>query len=159
MTVAGLLFIASALCIIPILIKGAISDWKTRTFPKELWDSILLKCSGIFTTFAYGYLFANNMWGTAIAVLAASLVTALVFAFVGIRFGSGGDMRALMWIAIESPILVPMTLLVGAIVSLILAIYALSKRTTVPLAVAILIGYIGSIIWILAMHRFFIIIF
>jgi hypothetical protein len=159
MTIAGLLFTASALCIIPILIKGAISDWNTRTFPKELWNPIFLKCSGAFTILAYGYLFANNMWGTAIAVLAASLITAMVFAFVGIRFGSGGDMRALMWIALVSPILIPMTLLIGAIVSLVLAIYALAKKTTVPLAVAILIGYIGSILWILAMHRFFVIIF
>ena len=159
MTVAGLLFIASALCIIPILIKGAISDWNTRTFPKELWDSNLLKISGVFATVAYGYLFANNSWGTAIAVLAASLVAAMIFAFVGIRFGSGGDMRALMWITLASPILIPMTLLIGAIISLVLAVYALSKRTTIPLAVAILIGYIGSIIWILTLHRFFVIIF
>jgi hypothetical protein len=82
----------------------------------------------------------------------------LIFSFVGIRFGSGGDMRALMWIALVSPILIPMTLLIGAIVSLVLAIYALAKKTTVPLAVAILIGYIGSILWILIMHRFFVII-
>lgn len=163
MHITAIVFIiAAALCIIPSLVAGAIKDIKERRFPKEYWKWTP-KIAGMFTFFAYLLIFMETGFYTPATWLAFSIVCVMVFYAAGIRFGSGGDWRALIYIALISPWLLPITVIGSLVAGFILAVvYLLLPQDpldpipvfmrTVPFAVAILIGYVVAIV-LFAMHN------
>jgi hypothetical protein len=137
---------------LPILIAGAISDIKTRTFPKAYWKGNILIPAAV-VMFQYMTMIQSSQFYLIGLSAGIALISWIVCAFMGIRYGSGGDWRALMYIGIISPLLMLSTVVIalfaGAIMG-ILAWGAVPKGTnplkiTIPFAVAILIGYAGSL--------------
>jgi hypothetical protein len=156
MTIPFILSILAALCVIPILVAGAMSDIKTRTFPKEYWVCAIP--AGVFTTMQYLWMIVDGQIWDVTGLLGISIASIIIFLFMGLRFGSGGDWRALMYIGIISPVLIVQTCILSLFAGVALALWYLGtvpKGTkiisiTIPFAVAILAGYTSAlVIWIL----------
>ena len=152
-SVPALLLILAACCMIPILTAGAISDLKTRTFPKSYWKGNVL-VPAAFVMFQYlVMIMAGEFYMIGLSIIIA-ITSGLSCAFMGLRYGSGGDWRALMYIGIISPLLMLPTVVLSLIVGLVIVIFEygmLPKGTnplkvTIPFAVAILAGYVGSLL-------------
>lgn len=153
--VATFLMVCSALCLMPILVKGAISDIKTRRFPKAYWDSLLVNLGGIITIIFYLYAIAEGYWFTVTLLLILSASCMLLFNYLGLAFGSGGDWRALIYISAVCPFFIVQTVLFSLLASLPMVVYETLKQSdnlepvlfrTVPFAVAILGGLIMAIL-------------
>ena len=93
----------AAICIMIPLTRGAIEDIKTRQFPEKYWLQFR-ELAGIFTFLTYCLMIADGKLLMAAAYIILSLGTVLVCYGVGIRFGSGGDWRAMMYCAILTPL-------------------------------------------------------
>jgi len=156
MEILAILMICSALCIIPILAAGALVDIRERRFPKEYWNSWVVKVAGLFTTFSYLVMIADGNWYHVVCYVAISIVLALAFYGAGIRFGAGGDWRALIYIVVICPWLIAGTIVFSLIVGFAMAIgYLIIPKDpldqtpifarTIPFAVAIVIGYMASL--------------
>ena len=148
----------AALCIVPTLIAGARKDVKTRTFPSAYWN-ITGKVSGLFLILSYLLMIADGLyWQTALLVV-CSVVAAVFFAFMGYRFGSGGDWRALIYISLLAPIvLLTFTFWFAlGVMSLLVAGYTLAKQDDplhpferhIPWSLAICVGYCVTLAFIL----------
>ena len=148
----------AALCIVPTLIAGARKDVKTRTFPSAYW-SITGKVAGLFLVLSYLLMIADGLyWQTALLVV-CSVVAAVFFAFMGYRFGSGGDWRALIYISLLAPIvLLTFTFWFAlGVMSLLVAGYTLAKQDDplhpferhIPWSLAICVGYCVTLAFIL----------
>jgi hypothetical protein len=145
--------IIAGLCLIPALVAGAKSDVKDRTFPATYWD-YPSKAGGVVTFICYLYMIAVGMGVLVGGYLAISVVFALGFYAMGLRFGSGGDWRALMYIAAICPLLIVQTvifsLIAGAVIAAVMMftykedeLDPLAFRS-VPFAVAIFIGLLAA---------------
>ncbi len=123
-----LLQLIAAIIIIVPLIRGAISDVNTRVFPKEYW-SFPAKAAGIFTIMMYLTKYNDPTWIA--TYLGASLIAALILYVIGIRFGSGGDCRALIYCAILAPLILFtwQFLILLCLISLVLAIWELGRKS------------------------------
>jgi len=73
-----------------------------------------------------------------------------------LRFGSGGDWRALMYIAIICPLLIVPTVIFSLVVGAVLAVATLFAKEdeithryyrSIPFALAILAGFVGAIVY------------
>ena len=148
----------AALCIVPTLIAGVWKDVKTRTFPSAYW-SITGKVAGLFLVLSYLLMIADGLyWQTALLVV-CSVVAAVFFAFMGYRFGSGGDWRALIYISLLAPIvLLTFTFWFAlGVMSLLVAGYTLAKQDDplhpferhIPWSLAICVGYCVTLAFIL----------
>jgi len=97
-------------------------------------------------------------WQTALLVV-CSVVAAVFFAFMGYRFGSGGDWRALIYISLLAPIvLLTFTFWFAlGVMSLLVAGYTLAKQDDplhpferhIPWSLAICVGYCVTLAFIL----------
>jgi Flp pilus assembly protein protease CpaA len=145
--------IIAALYIIPTLIAGAISDIRIRTFPKEYWVWTRI-ASGFFCILMYLGMLSEGLYFYAGALLVISCFTSLFFLFMGIRFGSGGDWRAMCYIAWLTPLLVVPTFLLSLLVAVFHAMYEMNinmsgtprEFRSIPFAVSIFFGFILSLL-------------
>ena len=152
MSIPFLLSILAALCMLPILAAGAYSDIKTRTFPKSYWKYVGIP--GVFVALQYLVMAVEGLLWNVIILLGISLVALGFCMFMGLRYGSGGDWRALMYIGIISPVFFVQACILSLIFGAIIAVWILGmvpqgsnwKIVSVPFAVAILAGYIGAVI-------------
>ena len=166
MSIPFLLSILAAVCVIPILIAGAYSDIKTRTFPKAYWKYIGIP--GVFvalqylvmSSIIYSYCIRGNpqagegLFWDVIILLGISLVTMGFCMFMGLRYGSGGDWRALMYIGIISPAFFVTTGVLSLIFGAGIAVWVLGmvpkgtdwKTVDVPFSVAICAGYVSAVV-------------
>ena len=153
MLVVFLLQIIAALCILPSLIYGAISDYKTRTFPKKYWN-YTLKAAGVAVFIQYLTMLAFGDYATLGYYLIISILGFLFCWFMGLRYGSGGDWRALGYIALISPAILANTAILSLLAGAALAVYVMGAEKsdvphafrTVPFAVAILVGYAATLL-------------
>ena len=156
MSIPFILSILAALCLIPILIQGAMSDVNTRTFPSSLWKSKyhLVEIAGTLVLTQYICMAAMGDMITVVTLVLVSIFLSLIFLFAGLNFGSGGDWRALIFIVWVSPAFILATCLASLAFGFVLAIYAMIEPEdeiepilyrTVPFAVAICCGYICAI--------------
>lgn len=140
------------------LLAGAWSDYKTRTFPERYWV-FPSRIAGFFLFVSYLLMIADGLyWQTALLVV-CSVVAAVFFAFMGYRFGSGGDWRALIYISLLAPIvLLTFTFWFAlGVMSLLVAGYTLAKQDDplhpferhIPWALAICVGYCVTLAFIL----------
>lgn len=152
MSIPFLLSILAAVCVIPILIAGAYSDIKTRTFPKAYWKYIGIP--GVFVALQYLVMAGEGLFWDVIILLGISLVTMGFCMFMGLRFGSGGDWRALMYIGIISPAFFVTTGVLSLIFGAGIAVWVLGmvpkgtdwKTVDVPFSVAICAGYVSAVV-------------
>jgi hypothetical protein len=148
MELTTVIAIAASLVIIPSLIAGAYSDYKTRTFPKEYWRWTA-PVGGFVTIFLYLIMIADGLWMIPMFLIIISVVVSIVCYYMGLNFGSGGDWRALIYISLITPWLIVATVVASVIVGGVLAIFSLVRKDNpdplmfrnIPFAVAILIGY------------------
>ena len=144
-----ILFVIAGIFVAVTLIRGAITDVKTRRFPKEYWN-ISSKLGILFAFIGYGIMIASDKPATAVLFIVASVIAALIFIGIGYRFGSGGDWRALAWTVVISPMVffsIPFLLLL-LLMSFAIAIWVLGQKgekhvfeRTIPWAVAICGAY------------------
>lgn len=148
-------FQAVAGCIILIpLIRGAIADVKTRTFPKEYWRGCD-KIAGLFAVIMYLLMIAKGEFYLAATLLILSVIAWIVFAAVGYRYGGGGDWRALIYCAVIAP-LIFFTLyfwILFCLISIALGFFELSRKSDkhiferhIPWAVAICLSFVITLI-------------
>ncbi len=148
MSIPFILSIIAALCILPTLVAGAISDVRSRTFPKAYWK-YTAPTAGIVVFMQYLVMVSDRDYSTVGILLAISVALSLAFYFIGLRFGSGGDWRALIYISIISPALILTFWFFMMVVAFVQSIYETLKPEdgkpvlfrTIPFAVAICVGY------------------
>ena len=148
----------AALCIVPTLIAGVWKDVKTRTFPSAYWN-ITGKVSGLFLILSYLLMIADGLYVQTEFLIIGSVLAAYLFAFIGYRFTSGGDWRALIYISVLAPtILFTFTFWVSlCLASLGVAFVVLAKKDTathlfkrhIPWSLAICIGYCVTLAFVL----------
>lgn len=126
-----LIEISAAICLIPALIHGTISDLKTRTFPKTYWKPYF-EIAGVFTILSYLVLLAKGDLFLIGVQLAISIISTIIFSFMGFRFGSGGDWRAFIIIAWVAPELIVTTVLFSLLYGSIQSVYSLIKHGEDP---------------------------
>jgi hypothetical protein len=149
----ALFMILSGMCLIPALVSGAISDFRDRTFPFKYWEWPA-KIGGIVTFIAYLYMYSSGWYSWIVWLILVSVVLSLVFYAMGLRFGSGGDWRALIYIALICPLLIIQTCVFSIFAGSVLAIWVMMNRDdlvpaqyrSVPFAVAILAGFLVSML-------------
>jgi hypothetical protein len=148
----------AAICLFYPLMRGALKDIKTRTFPAEYWNTPG-KIAGFFLVMAYLLMIADGLYWQIFLIVISSAIAALIFAFMGYRFCGGGDWRALIYISLLAPmILFTFTFWVSTgIASLGVAFAALSVKDEsthlfkrhIPWSLAIFIGYFITLVFIL----------
>lgn len=131
------------------LIRGAIEDIKTRQFPEKYW-SPFAHIAGIFTFLMYCLMAADGKL-TLIIVYAFLTLGALFLCYgIGIRYGSGGDWRAMMYCAVLTPLIFfsPIFWVLVCVTSLIIAFFVLAAKGSehpferhIPWAVAICVAF------------------
>jgi hypothetical protein len=150
-----LMFLA-ALCIVPTLFFGAVSDVKWRIFPKDYWNWPG-KIAGIIVFIEYLVMVSNQEYASVGFLLGISIILSVIFYTCGLVFGSGGDWRALIYIVWITPTLIAGTVFFALIIGAVQGVYAMLQPEdeiepapimfrTVPFAVAICGGYICAII-------------
>jgi len=132
--------ICASICIMPVLFAGAIVDYQSRRFPKNLWD-IPSKIAGFFTLMMYFMLYANREFQMIGILLTISIVLALTFYILALRFGSGGDYRALIYIAVLVPTMAVWTTIIALFLGVIQVVIAHWRNTSVPWAVSIFLAF------------------
>lgn len=135
------------------LVLGAWSDIKTRTFPKEYWV-IQSRIAGCFLVLMYLLMLANGLYFLTAGYIVISFVAGAIFYAAGLRYGSGGDWRALMYIAILAPLIMFTFTFWGllCLVSIVIAFHTLAKKGPehafkrhIPWALAICVAFCLSI--------------
>ncbi len=148
MHIAAFVFaVGASLLILPILVAGAVSDYKTRTFPKDYWNNRLAKFAIIFTSGMYVSLMISQDIVLIITYAITSVTFSVIFLFFAYRYGSGGDYRALWYIALISPALIVVTAVLAVAFGIINVITEFILHGTegfekVPWAVSILAAYV-----------------
>ena len=156
----SLFMIIAGMCLIPALVAGAISDIRNRTFPAEYWEWPA-KIGGIATIITYLAMIAEGWYIWVGALILLSLLSSIFFYYMGINFGSGGDWRALIYIALVCPALIIQTFIFSLVTGALMAVYSLTQPEdpldpipfrSIPFAVAILVGFVVaivvSVVWI-----------
>lgn len=144
---------AAILVVIP-LARGALSDIRIRKFPVVYWYGFT-HVAGIFTVLAYlVYLTKDPVLVAAYALLSV-IFTAACYA-MGIRYGSGGDWRALMYCALLAPLITFNLVfwLSFCIISIAIAVLVLMQESKVhvferhiPWSVAIFAAFVVSTVY------------
>ena len=128
------------LILFPSLVYGAWYDFQSRKFPAKLWN-VTAPIALFFTVIMYLLLIASAQWTLVMALLFVSAILSVTFYVLALRFGSGGDYRALWTIAIICPTIAITTTILALIFGIIqVAIMTLTHKTT-PWAISILIAF------------------
>lgn len=130
----------SGLFVLPVLIAGAISDIRGRIFPKYYWKHPSV-VAGISTTLMYLVLLYLGEYQIIFTFVVTSIVLSLVFYFIALRFGSGGDYRALWHIAILTPSLAVMTTILALAIGVAQVIFGVAFNRSAPWAVGIALAF------------------
>jgi hypothetical protein len=133
--------ICASICIMPVLFAGAIVDYQSRRFPKNLWD-IPSKIAGFFTLMMYFMLYSNREFQMIGILLTISIVLAVSFYILAIRYGSGGDYRALIYIALLVPTMAVWTTILALVFGVIQVFIAHWRKTSVPWAISIFLAFV-----------------
>lgn len=138
--------VLAALPVAATLFFGAWYDVQNRIFPKEYWN-VSAKVSGFFTLIMYMLLLSERDYLQIVTLLVTSAVFATVFYVIGMRAGSGGDYRALIYASILTPALIAITAILAALFGIVQVLYATVKkdRRNAPWAVSIALAYAVSI--------------
>ena len=100
-------------------------------------------------------MFSNGFYELLFVLITGSIVCAVICLVIGYRYGSGGDWRAMAYISILTPWLLPAFVVSTMIFSFIIAIVALIRPSDeldpvftrhIPFALAILLGYIAALL-------------
>jgi hypothetical protein len=134
--------LVAGLFILPILMAGAIYDVRSRTFPKHLWNSWFTKIAGVFTIMMYLTLVATQQWAAIMALLLTSIIFSVVFYVIALRFGSGGDYRALIYIVWVVPSFAVQIVIVSVVIGAMQVGFARLTKGSAAWAVGILIAFV-----------------
>lgn len=153
MSILFLLALLSAIIVLPSLLFGAISDIRTRKFPKAYWK-YTAPLAGLVTILMYLMLISDGQYFYAMYIAVPSVAIAFAALFMGYRFGSGGDWLAVAYVSVLCPAFILSTCFFGMIVALIQSAYAVYRRDdldpfqfrSIPFAVAILVGFCISLV-------------
>ncbi len=118
MSVLDLLALISAGIVSVALLHGAYWDIKTRTAPKEIWWRVL-PFALFFTFLWYCLTFAQNGLNGVLGTFLISMILCPVAMWMGYRMGSGGDWRALYFVALITPFFAPLTWLLAVVLGVL----------------------------------------
>lgn len=144
MSIVTFPILASALIILVPLVRGAISDIKTRTFPKEYWV-LPSRAAGFFTVLTYLLLLMDKDYALILVMAVISIVFGSVLYILGMQCGSGGDYRALIYISILTPTLALVAVPMAAVYGIVLVLGYRARGLSAPWAVGILAGFLTAI--------------
>ena len=146
------LAILAMVCLIPTLIAGAISDYRTRTFPKEYWK-YTAPIGGFFTFLCYMVMLSEGQLVLVAALVVQTFIIVTFCLFMGYRYGSGGDWRAMAYIAAISPRIAFATIVLSVVFGAIMAMVQLCRKDnlsifekSIPFAIPICLAYIVSLL-------------
>jgi hypothetical protein len=141
--------ILAAICLIPSLYYGTIQDLKEFRFSKAHFESLWVNSAFVLTILMYLFLVIEGSAVFAIELLVLSVIATLIFSFIGFRFSSGGDWRALIYVAWIAPFLLAYVLFATGVCAIVQALYWVLRTdiTTprmfrkIPFALSIFCGY------------------
>jgi hypothetical protein len=133
--------IISQLILLPSLIYGAWYDFQSRKFPAKLW-SATAPIGLFFTIVMYLLLIASAQWTLIMALLFVSAILSVTFYILAVRFGSGGDYRALWTIAIICPTIAITTTILALVFGVVQVVIMVFTKKSAPWAVSILAAFI-----------------
>lgn len=136
----------ACIIIIPTLFIGAYYDYRSRKFPKVLWN-IPGKIAFGFTILAYLLQLANNDYNTVLTFICISTVLSIIFYIISIRTGSGGDYRALMYIVWIAPSIAIMTVCLSLLFGILQVLMELFTKKSAPWAMGIFLGYMTALLY------------
>ena len=150
--------ILAAICLLPSLYRGAVQDLKEFKFAEIHFDSLWVNAAIVLTIGMYISLLIAGLWWLAVEWLVLSVISALIFGFIGFRFGQGGDWRAMMWIAVIAPFMLMEVLIASGICGIVQAIFWIIRPDIetppmfrkIPFALSIFAGYVIALVWITA---------
>lgn len=129
------------LILLPSLACGAWYDFQSRKFPASLWN-ITAPIGLFFTVMMYLLLIASTQWRLIAALLIVSATLSVTFYVLAIRFGSGGDYRALWTIAIICPTIAIATTVIALVLGVVQVCFMLWRGKTTPWAISILLAFV-----------------
>ena len=141
----------AAICLIPSLYSGTLQDLKEFMFSEKHFESPWINLAYILVILMYLLLLIEGSLTFAAELILISVIATLVFSFIGFRFSSGGDWRALMYVAWIAPFMLAYVLLATGICGVVQAVYWMMKPgdtdtpvmfRKIPFALSILCGYI-----------------
>lgn len=152
-----ILAILAATCLLPSLYRGAVQDLKEFKFAEIHFDSLWVNAAIILTIGAYIFFIIEGVGLIAVEFFVISVVASLIFSFIGLRFGSGGDLRALCYIAVIAPFMLIQVLLASGACGIVQAVYWMTRTDIdtppmfrkIPLAVSIFAGYLIALVWLI----------
>lgn len=145
----SILQIVAAGFLIPPLVWGARSDIRTRRFPASYWYPWIY-IAGFFTALSYILMIVQGEYIAVSQYLVISVIAGCACFAMGIQFGSGGDWRAFMFIALATPFYFLQTfglsLIAGAVQGVVELLRARSNgkhvfEVTIPWAVGICVAF------------------
>ena len=100
----------AAICLIPSLYSGTLQDLKEFMFSEKHFESLWINLAYILVILMYLFLLIEGSLTFAAELILISVIATLVFSFIGFRFSSGGDWRALMYVAWIAPFMLAILL-------------------------------------------------
>jgi hypothetical protein len=155
--ISEILAILAAICLLPALYRGAVQDLKEFKFAEIHFDSLWVNAAIIPTVLMYVALLFDGLWLMVVEWLVLSVVAALVFSFIGFRFGGGGDWRAMCYIAFIAPFMLVQVIIASLLCGMIQALYWIARADIdlppmfrkIPFAVSIFCGYVIALVWLI----------
>jgi hypothetical protein len=152
-----ILAILAATCLLPSLYRGAVQDLKEFKFAEMHFDSLWVNAAIILTIGTYISFVIEGVWLNVVYYFAISVVASLIFSTSGFRFGSGGDWRALCYIAFIAPFMLIQVLLASGACGIVQAVYWMARTDIdtppmfrkIPFAVSIFCGYLIALVWLI----------
>lgn len=140
--------IVSGLIILPTLLLGSYYDFKERKFPKHLWNFTGKVGLGL-TILMYLIMCARQEYLAILSMIIISSVLSLAFYIIGIRIGSGGDYRALIYIVWIVPSIAIMTTILSLVFGGVQVLISIKTKKSAPWALGIAIAFITSLIYMM----------
>ena len=166
MILSYLFAIIAALCLVPSLYYGALQDLKEFKFSASHFESLWVNAAFVLVVLMYVFLVIEGSWGIAVQWFVVSVIAALVFSFIGFRYGGknisaggGGDWMAMTYIALIAPFMLIYVMLAAGVCGIIQAGYWLMKEDDldtpvmfrkIPFALSILCGYILALMFMMS---------
>lgn len=146
--------ILAAACLIPSLYRGAVQDLREFRFSASHFDSLWINAATVSTILMYFFILADGLWLIVFEFFLLSLISWLIFGFIGFRYGGGGDWRALSYIAWIAPFLLVNAIFAIGICACAQAIYWVFRKDIatppmfrkIPFAVSIFCGYVIALV-------------
>jgi hypothetical protein len=142
--------IMAAACLVPPLYYGTVQDLREFRFSKTHFESLWVNAAYVLVILMYLEILLEGSWIFACELLAISVVSSLIFSFIGFRYSSGGDWRALIYVAWIAPLMLVSVLLASGICGILQAMYWVWRTDIdvppmfrkIPFALSIFCGYL-----------------